>query len=81
MQSLTPILFCRSNKVSEVNKLIAVVYSLLLADHVPESIDRARIIYGNDFRVRHVTLRGKNGVTQVTAKARHILDAFVEFIG
>ena len=81
VQSLTPILFCRSNKVSEVNKLIAVVYSLLLADHVPESIDRARIIYGNDFRVRHVTLRGKNGVTQVTAKARHILDAFVEFIG
>ncbi|MCH7686828.1 MAG: TM0106 family RecB-like putative nuclease [Planctomycetes bacterium] len=79
-RSLTPIFFCNSNKVSEGDKLVACVLSLLIADQIPHSVQRAKIIYGDGFDARYVALRGKNGATRIATEARHVLDAFLKFL-
>ena len=80
-RSLTPIIFCNSNRVSERDKLVASVFSLMIADQTAHPVHRARIIYGDGFDARHVALRGINGATQIATKAQHVLDAFLRFLG
>ena len=81
VRSLTPIFFCDSNKVGEGDKLVACVFSLLIVDQIPYSTHRAKIIYGDGFDTRYVALRGKNGATRIATEARHVLDAFLKFLG
>jgi len=80
-RSLTPILFSNANMVREANKLVACVYALLILDQVPNSVRRAKIVYGDGFDVRYVVLRGKNGATRLATEARHVLDEFFKFLG
>lgn len=80
-RSLTPILFSNVNMVREANKLVACVYVLLILDQVPNSVRRAKIVYGDGFDVRYVVLRGKNGATRLATEARHVFDEFFKFLG
>jgi len=68
-RSLTPILFSNGNMVREANKLLACVFTLLILDQAPDSVRRAKIVYGDGFDVRYVMLRGKNGATRLATDA------------